>query len=637
MLESMRNHAQSWIAKFILGGIALSFVLWGVGDYFLGSRIEPVAEVDGKPITDAEFAQAFRREVDSYRSMLGPRFSKDMIEALHLKDNTLQILINRRLMLAEAEKLGLRAPQAVLLAAIQGNPAFQSAKRFDPQRYRLLVRSMGYRTPQDYEADLRANIIIDALQRAVTDSAIVTPQELRARYARDNETRVIEAIVVDPARLEKGLKLSRKDIEAWYAAHTQDYQSPLKVRLRLVDIDPDALAKDLDISDADIAAWYAAHKGEFATPEQRRARHILFRLPEHASDKQKAAVRKQAEAALARLRKGADFAKLAKELSDDVTAGEGGELGWFRQGAMVPAFDKAVFAMKKGEISDIVETPFGFHIIQLEDIRKAGVKPLAEVRDAIAERIRKERAADEAWKLSQDLDDALGREDSLEAAAREVNLPVADIGPISARQAILEPKLADPAVRAKAFSTMPGQPVDIIEADNGHFIALEVVERIPPAPLPLKEVIERVRQDALQARAREAAKKLAGEILAEAQQGAGIDALAQKHGQAKLISKPVHADGTGDTAGWLTRELLQAAFDAAQGAWLDRAFVAPEGFVVARIASVHAPDAADFDKQKAAIEQEVRKAKGAVRFARWMASVRNRHEIKIHERTLDRF
>ncbi len=637
MLESMRNHAQSWIAKFILGGIALSFVLWGVGDYFLGSHLQPVAEVDGKPITDAEFAQAFRREVDSYRAMLGPRFSKDMIKALHLKDDTLQILINRRLMLAEAEKLGLRAPEAVLLASIQANPAFQSAGRFDPQRYRLLVRNMGYRTPQDYEADLRANIIIDALQRVVTESAIVTPQELRARYAHDNETRVIEAIVVDPARLEKNIKLSRKDLEAWYEAHKQEYQSPLKVRLRVVDIDPEQLAKEIDISDADIAAWYEAHKGEFAAPEQRRARHILFRLPEHASDKQKAAVRKKAEAALAKLRKGADFAKLAKKLSDDVTAGEGGELGWFRQGVMVPAFDKAVFSMKKDEISDIVETPFGFHIIQLEDIRKAGVKPLAEVREKIAERIRKERAADEAWKLSQDLDDALGREDTLEAAAREVNLPVAEIGPLSAKQAILEPKLADPAVRAKAFSTMPGQPVDIIETDNGHFVALEVAERIAPAPLPLKEVIERVRQDALQARAREAAKKLAAAILTEAEKGANIDALAQKHGQAKLISKPVHADGAGDAAGWLTRELLQAAFDAGQGDWLGRAFSAPEGFIVARVAKITAADEAGFEKQKAAIEKEVRKAKGAVRFARWMASVRDRHEIEIHERTLDRF
>ncbi|MDX8402337.1 MAG: SurA N-terminal domain-containing protein [Mariprofundaceae bacterium] len=637
MLESMRNQAQSWIAKFILGGIALSFVLWGVGDYFLGSRLEPVAEVDGKPITDAEFAQAFRRQVDSYRAMLGAQFSKDMIEALHLKDETLQILINRRLMLAEAGKLGLRAPEALVLAEIRGNPAFQSAERFDPQRYRILIRNMGFRTPKDYETELRTAIVIDALQRAVGESAIVTPQELRDRFRRKNESRVIEAVLVDPNRLENRVALDRKSIEAWYEAHKVDYQSPLKLRAKAVVIDPAVIGKDIEIDAEEIAAWYEAHQGEFATPEERRARHILFRIPENADERTKAEIREKAVSALARLRKGEDFARLAKALSDDVTAKDGGDLGWFRQGVMVPAFDEAVFSMKKGEISDIVETPFGYHIIRLDDIRKAGVKPLEEVRDQIAERLRKERAAEEAWKLSQDLDDALGREDGLEEAARAVDLPVTEIGPISERQAMLDPIVADPAVRAKAFATTPDQPVEIVETEDGRFVAVEVVERIAPAPLPLAEVIERVRQDALQAKAREAAQSEAQAILAEADEGGDIDALAQRHGQPKLISKPVHVDGAGDTASWLTADLLKAAFDAEQGQWLPRVFEVPEGFVVARVARITPPDEKAFEAQKEAIAREVRKAKGAVRFARWMASVRDRHEIEIHEKTLDRF
>jgi len=199
MLENMRNHAQSWLAKLILGGVALSFVLWGVGDYFMGSRVQTIAKVDGNPISDSAFYQAYERQLNTYRAILGKQFSKKAMESIGLKQSTLQILINRHLMLDEAANMGLVAPKTVLLAHVRANPTFQSVGNFDPRRYEILTRNMGFRTPADYEANLRLDMMVNALQKAVMQSATVTDEEVRERFENEYEKRELAALIVRPS------------------------------------------------------------------------------------------------------------------------------------------------------------------------------------------------------------------------------------------------------------------------------------------------------------------------------------------------------------------------------------------------------------------------------------------------------
>jgi len=637
MLESMRNQAQSWIAKFILGGIALSFALWGIGDYFMGGRIEPVAEVDGSPIGQGEFAQVYERQLNSYRSLLGKSYSKAMVDALGLKEETIQTLINRRLMLDEAKKLGLTAPEQVVVASVRSNPAFTSAGSFDPQRYRILTRNMGFASPQDYESDLRLNLMVDALQAAIIGSARVGEQEIRDRFNREYEQRVLAAIIVDPEHLAESIKVGDEEAKAWYEANKSQYQSPLRVKLAMIDIDPTKVAKDITVAESEIQAAYEARKQEFVLPEERKARHILIKVAASASDEEKAKARAQAEKALARIKGGEDFAKVAKAMSGDTTADKGGELGWFRQGTLVPAFDAAVFGMQKGDLSSVIETRYGFHVIQLEDIRPAAQQSLAEVHDRLLQELRMKQAADEAYKLSQDLDDALGMEGSLVKAAEAVNLPVKEIGPISKNEAVAEPLLADPKLRNKAFASLPGQPVDIVETGSGHFIAFEVVQRVEPEVMPYAQVTGKVMADAKRSEANDQAKKLAENIRSAAAAGQSIDALVQKFGQPKFISKPVRLNGAGDSAGWLTTEILNDAFVAAKGQWLAKTETVPEGLAIVQVQEIVAPNEADYAAVHDALAQEVEKSKGAVRFARWMANVRDHHEIAVHPEALARF
>ncbi len=638
MLESMRTSAQSWLAKLILGGIAFSFALWGIGGYFNGSRVETVAEVDGKPIVDSQFAHAYDRQVNAYRNMFGKQFSRDMLKQFHVKDDTLQTLINRKIMLDEAARLGLVAPEAVLVARIQGTPAFRSESGFDPNRYRILTRNMGYPTTRDFENEERLNLMVDALQQAIMRSATVTDAEIRARFNREYAKRSLEAIVVDPDTLRNEITISDEEARAYYKEHRDDFRSPRRVKLAVVVIDPKTMVDQQSVSDDEIAKRYDERKAQFFVKEQRRASHILIKVAKDASDAVVKAARKKIEAAKKRLDKGEAFAKVAKALSEDSSADKGGDLGFFSRGMMVPAFEKAAFALKKGEVSDIIRSPFGFHIIKLTAIRPAHQKTLQEVKEQLRHELQLTKAGDAAYQLSQDLDDALGQEGALPAAANLVNLPLQEIGPVSSREARDNKLLSSsPELLKRAFSITKDDPVEVEELEDGRFVAMALTESIPPSVEPYDKVADKVREALLDQRSDAKAKALADKILAAAADGADIDTLATRFGIPKQTTKPVRSNGLGDNAEWLNSEVLTQAFKLPEGGWVKQPISTAKGYAVVRVASIQPADDSKFAEKREALRKEMVKSKGAVRFARWMASVRNRHEIKTYPKLLERF
>ncbi|MDX8404696.1 MAG: SurA N-terminal domain-containing protein [Mariprofundus sp.] len=635
MLESMRSHAQGWIAKIILGGIALSFVLWGVGDYFLGGKAEPIATINGKAIGGSEFYQAYERQLNAYRSMLGKQYTSELMASLNVKENTLQTLINRRIMLDTAHKLGLAAPEAVVLATVQTNPSFQSATGFDVQRYHALTRNAGFASAQDYENDLRLNIMVDALQKTLLDSVYVSEAEIRDRFNHSNEQRILAAIVVDPATLLDKVNVDDGQAKAWYEAHKQSYMSPLRIRVNAVEINPRVLADDVQVDEAEIRKAFDERKGDLTVSEERNARHILIKVDAAASEGARAVARKKIESIQARIKAGEDFATVAKAESEDATASRGGDLGWFKQGSMVAAFDQAVFGLDEGDVSDIVDTQFGYHLIKLEGVHPAHGAVFADSKDSLRQDLIHARATEEAYKLSQDLDEALGMEDSLKSAAASLNLKLFSSEAVSRDEALAVPLLNDPEVAAKAFSTLPGQAVEIVETGDGRFVALEVVERAEPEVMPYGKVARRVLTDAKLDAAAKQARVIADEI--RNSNGKSMDELAQRYGQAKYISKAVRSNGQGDKASWLSQPLLQAAFTTEAGTWLDHAVQVPQGLAAVRVLKLIPASEADFTAQKESIAAEVKKSKGQVRFARWMASVRDRYEITTNPKELARY
>ena len=530
MLEAMRNQAQSWLAKVILGGIALSFGLWGIGDYFMGSHVSYVAEVDGQPITDSAFNRAYEQQINNYRAMLGAQFSKSMVEQLGLKDDTLQTMINRQLMLAEANKMNLVASDAVLTSYVQGNPAFQQAGNFDPQRYHILTRNMGFQTTRDYEAETRGNLRIDALQKAIIDSAQVSEQEVRAQFEREFEQRKLAAVIIDPSDLVKDVVVDDTAAHAWYDAHRQSYQSKLKVKIQAAVINPDDFAKDLQVDEDEIASAYETRK-----------------------------------------------------------------INWTHDGV---------------------------------------TQPLSEVRDELRSTLLTEKSREEAYNLSQDLDNALGMEDSLTAAAEQVGLTVYSSDAVDSSSALADTLLgSDPALRQKAFTAGVDDAVEIMELDDGRFVAMAVVDRIEPTTQAFADVASRVYDDARADAADKKAEQVASELLA----GMGDkkpDAVSQAGGYAKYLSKPVRQNGEGDDSAWLTSAMIDTAFKTPEQQWANKAVATSRGLALIFVEKITPGDEKTFAEQKDALTLEAKKAKGSVRFARWMASVRDRHDIKVHQKIL---
>ncbi|MDQ6980005.1 MAG: SurA N-terminal domain-containing protein [Ghiorsea sp.] len=638
MLESMRKHTQGWIAKVILGAIILSFALWGVGDYFTGNQVETVAEIDGEAIYDVEFAETYRRQLATYANMLGDQFNKELAEQLGVKNETIQTMVNRRLMLMEAGELGLVVPDQAVLATVQSNPAFREANQFSTGRYQGLVRQMGFATPRDYENYLRQSIMINTLQTAIVESASVSDAEVKARFNASFEKRVIAALIVNPASLKPAIKVSDEQARDWYESHASAYQSPLKVELQVVDINAEDLMDEVSISDEDVAQAYAERQAEFGTPEKRKAAHILVRVSKDASKDVLEMAQVKIKAAKERIAAGESFADVAKDVSDDVTATEGGDLGYFARGSMVPAFDKVVFEqLKVGDVSDVVRTQFGFHLIQLNDVKAADVQPLAEVSAKLKAELRNEAAVNEAYRLSQDLDNALGMEDSLQSAAESVNLPVKKLGQLSTENVLANPLLGGyDELKKKAFSSMPGDAVEIIEVNNGHFVALEVLNRINPQTMDYEEVVKQVYEDVANDLAAKQAQDIAQDILRAAQEGESVQSLTQNFGQPVFTSKAVRSNGEGDDALWLSN-VLRASFGVPEGNWVNHVMPTSEGIAVVYVQQVEHADEKVFAEEAGAVRDETLKAKGAVRFARWMASVRDRHDISINNRVLERF
>jgi len=284
-----------------------------------------------------------------------------------------------------------------------------------------------------------------------------------------------------------------------------------------------------------------------------------------------------------------------------------------------------------------VESAYQERLAQFTDSESGNVSPLKEVYDTLASDLRKEKAAEEAYKLSLDLDDALGMEDSLAAAAESVNMSLIEIDPISINKTVGNELLgSDQALRATAFSMLPGEAVNIQELDDGRFVAIEVLERIEPSTLSFADAAVQVYADAQSAAARSRAEDLAKEILAKADSVA-LDKLAQTYGQPKYISKPVRNIGLGDESNWLTPGILDGAFKVAEGSTISTPVEVSKGFAVVQVKEVIAPSESEFSEQKESMRLEVEKSKGAVRFARWMASVRDNHDIVIHNNILERF
>lgn len=385
MFDAVRNNKR--IVQVFLALITLPFAFFGVDSYMrnAGSGGD-VASIGDMKITQQQFQQTLREQQDRLRTQLGDKFDPKMLENPEARKAILDDLINQRLLLVEARKKHMVASNEAIRQAISGIDTFKVDGKFSSERYEAALRAQGM-SPAGFEAQLRQDLTLQQLAGAIGQSGLVARTVADRLLALQTEKRdVAEYRLSLDAYLGK-VKLADDASKKFYDANAKQFETPEQAKADYVVLSMDAIAAQLAVTDAEIKSWYDGHKDRYVQPEERRASHILIASEKLGKDKAKT----KAEALLAEIRKTPTaFAELAKKNSDDPgSASKGGDLGYFGRGTMVKSFEDAAQSLKEGEISGVVESDFGFHIIKLTGIHAAKEKPLADVRSEIEAELKK--------------------------------------------------------------------------------------------------------------------------------------------------------------------------------------------------------------------------------------------------------
>ena len=528
MLDRMRRH-RGWL-KWSLGLVVLSFIVLYLPNRRLNGQPaasrDVVASVDGRDITVDKFRRVYLQQMQAYRSQFGGNMDERLLKQLGIDQRILQGLIEEEAAISEAGKLGIRASDQEVVARIQALPAFQENGHFIGEtRYRqiLNIQNPPIR-PDEFEEQVRRGIVMEKLQGVLTDWITVNDQEVDAEFKRRNE-KVKLAVVNFPAdKFREATTATDAEIAAWFDSHKNDYKIPAKRKVKYALINTQGMRDHQKVSAEDVQKHYQDNQQQFTTPEQVRASHILFKT----DGKDEAAVRKQAEAVLARAKAGEDFAKLANEYTEEeVGKTRGGDLDFFGRGQMAKEFEETAFALKPGQISDIVKTSFGLHIIKTTDHKPETKRPLEEVRAQIEDQLKWERAQNEAQRLADDLDKQIDDPGDFDTVGKTRGLTVGESAPFARTEPIAGIGMA-PAVAERAFEMKQGETSKAIRTPQGFaFISLTgtEAERLPT----LDEVKARVRDDVVKSKAADTARQRAAAVSAQLK-GDNFDAAAKSAG-----------------------------------------------------------------------------------------------------------
>ncbi len=528
MLDVIRKRKRSWLVLLLLGVGVLAFVMVGVGPQGGQEQVVTIAEVNGDKITYTELERQYYRMLQTYRQLAGGRLSPADIEALNLRGQLLEELIQQRLLLQAARELGLQVTDEELMQGIARNPAFQAAGEFNKNIYEQALRGQGL-TPGEFEARQRDALVIRKLQDLIQDAIPVTSAEVEERYRVDNEEIALDFVRLKTDDFVQGVEVGDEEIKAYYDGNGSLLREPLKVKARYLAYRVMDFAAEVEVSDEDVRAYYDVYRDRrFRIREAVKFSQIYLPAPaEGTSPEDKEAARQQLEEVLKEAREGADFAELAKQHSKDESAAQGGDMGFVGKGQLVPALDTALFALETGEVSEVLESAFGLHLLKAVEKQEAGVRELEEAREEIVEALKNERGAAMAARAAEaDRERALDGTPLAEVAPKR-GIALSETELFSAGETLDEIGGVEDFYRA-ALSLKPGQVGPIISAPDALYL-LEGGQRIEPTIPPLEAVKDGITETLTRRKARESARKKGDEILAELKGAPELAKVAASH------------------------------------------------------------------------------------------------------------
>lgn len=539
MLEKMRENSKGLLSWAIVILIGLTFAMWGVSDYFGGSfGRKYAAKVNGEKLT--------WKEVDMNYERIRRQKATSGLSEKDLKEQVRMMLIQRIALLTSVKSLGFQIGEQQLAEALVQIPVFQEDGKFSKEHYLEVLSNNGF-TDGGFRRELEQDILLGQLEQGLTQTNFSLPSEVARVVELFDERRNFGYFMLTQQKFRTGIELSNDELKNYYEKNKSSFVIPERVSLEYVELSLDQLAKQQKVSEDELKDFYKEHLASYSAPERVRARHILISVPNHANqasagnngnkenkaNQAKSSVSTSLEAAaeakakdlLAKIKQGEDFAALAKEHSDDKgSAKNGGELGWFTKGQMVPVFDKAVFALKEPkEIAGPVRSQFGFHIIQLLEHKQAETRPFTDVREMVLEQIQREKALAIYTEQSEALSKlAFEKNDSLSPIASKLGLKIQETGFFSrgsmsmSQQEKGDSKITEnPFVVATAFTDAVlkqknnSEPLQIGEYE---LVVLRIKEHKPSVQQSFDEAQSKAKERLLNERTKEKVKELAESI-----------------------------------------------------------------------------------------------------------------------------
>ena len=528
-----------WVVVAILGLIAFSFIFWGIDFGIMGSA-NFAAKVNREEVSRLDFDRALQARQNQYQEIYKTDVPDDVNR--QLRAAVIEDLVSDAALKQRVEAQGYRASTERINRSIQEIAAFQIGGAYNDELAVARLAQEGL-TPAGFRELQRESLEIGDLQAGIVDSTFLTPAEFRRYIELYNQRREIAYALFDVAAFAGNVNVDDAAIEERYASNQVSYQTAETIDLEYLELALDDVASGIEVSDEELRAIYDEERTRFETTEERKARHILIAV----DDDQEAPARAAADAVVARLKSGEDFAAVATELSADAgSKAQGGDLGWIGRGALTGPFEDALFALGVGDISEPVRTDQGFHIIRLDELRSGEQQPFEAVREELAAETRTRRAEDTFFELAEELDNkALEAYDALAPVAEAMQLPRKTLNAFARTgDANLFPDAANAAVVQAAFAEEivdSGRNTEVVQLAPDHVLVLRVTAHHVPQPKPLDEVRAQIREELVRERALVLADEAAAVFLTELTAGGDPVALAASHG------------GQWNTAAWVTR------------------------------------------------------------------------------------
>ncbi|WP_321862124.1 SurA N-terminal domain-containing protein [Burkholderia cenocepacia] len=635
MLDFFRNHQRLMMALLLLIVLpGLGFVgIQGFRGFFDDSA--NVAAVNGHKITRVEFDGAFRQQIDQARQALGGQFDIKMFDTPEHRKQVLDGLIQQRVLADETQRLHLTASDNAVRDALMSDPMIASLKKpdgtIDVERYAQLLSFQGM-TPEQYQERVRYSLSLQQIPASIVSSAF-TPKSLAQRLSElAAQQREVQALVLKTSDFAAKVQPTDAQLAAYYDAHKQSFATPETATIQYLVYSPAAAAASAQPTDADIKKFYDDNPTHFRTEAQVRVSHIFIAAPGSASAADKAAAKAKAEQLLADVKAHPDqFAQIAQKGSQDApSAAKGGDLGFITRGSTAggKAFDDAAFSLKQGDVSGIVQSDLGFHILKATEVKPAVVKPFAEVKDQIAVEL-KQQYASKAFS-----DNAEGftstvyeKAKTLQPAADKYKLTIqtATVAPTPNPQLPPTSPLNNPKFLAAVFANdavKNQNNTQAIDVGNNTLISARVTDHKPAAVPALDAIKDVVRQKVIAEQAAELAKKDGAAKLAELQKSKSTDGFAA----AQKVSR-TQSQG-------LTPAALSAVYkvDAKTLPAYVGVDLGADGYAIYRVNAVIAGSAVD-PQQLAAAQQQMAQVDAQSEGEAYLAALRDRSKVKLYGST----